>query len=433
MPQWSNWAGNQTSSPRAVESPRDTEEVSLLVKRAADAGHKVKAIGSGHSFTPAGLTDGVLVRLDRLRGVRDLDSARARVTVNAGTPLHELNRLLAASGLAMTNLGDIDRQTISGAISTGTHGTGEKLGGIATQVRGLEIVTGDGSIVTCSPEERPELFDAARVSIGALGVITAVTLQCEPAFTLVADERPMHIDEVLARYDELASTNAHFEFYWFPHTDRALVKQNNRLRDGEVVKPLGRVRGFLEDEVLSNAAFGAVCRVGRRNPSMVPRLNRTAANLLSARTFAAPSYEVFISPRRVRFVEMEYAVPREHALDAFAAIRKVIDDERLEVSFPIEARVVAGDDIPLSTASGRESAYFAVHMFRGVEFQRYFRAVEAAMRELGGRPHWGKMHYRTAEDLRPAYPRFDEFLAQRDAVDPNRVFGNTYLETVLGS
>ena len=433
MASWSNWAGNQVGAPATVEVPRDVEEVSLVVKRAAANGQRVKAVGSGHSFTATALTDGIALRLDRLSGLRELDRESGLVTVHAGTPLHELNRLLAANGLAMSNLGDIDRQTIAGATSTATHGTGATLGGLATQIRGLELVVGDGSVVTCSPTERPELFAAARVGIGALGVVTAVTLQCEPAFTLVADERPMQVDEVMDRFEELATDNEHFEFYWFPHTDRALVKRNNRLRPGEQVRPYQKIKGWIDDEALSNGAFGLLCRLGRARPSLVPAINRRAASVLGARRFQAPSYEVFVSPRRVRFVEMEYAVPREHAAAAFAAIREVIDREQLKVSFPIESRVVAPDDITLSTASGRPTAYFAVHMFKGEPFERYFRAVEARMRELDGRPHWGKMHWRTAADLRPVYPRFDEFLAQRDATDPARVFGNAYLEQVLGA
>ena len=433
MGSWSNWAGNQVGSPQSVETPRDVEEVALLVKRAAAAGRRVKAVGSGHSFTATAVTDGVAVRLDRVTGLREIDGESRRVTVRAGTPLHELNRLLAAHGLAMANLGDIDRQTIAGATSTATHGTGERLGGLATQIVGLELVTGDGSVVTCSATERPELFAAARVGLGALGIVTAVTLQCEQAFTLVADERPMQVDEVMSRFDEFAADNEHFEFYWFPHTDRTLVKRNNRLRDGEQAPPYKKIKGWIDDEALSNYAFGLLCRVGRARPSLVPAINRRAATMLGARRFQAPSYEVFVSPRRVRFVEMEYAVPREHAQAAFAAIRDVIDKEKLNVSFPIEARVVAPDDITLSTASGRETAYFAIHMFQGEPFERYFRGVEARMRELEGRPHWGKMHWRTAEDLRPVYPRFDEFLAQRDATDPARVFSNAYLEQVLGA
>ena len=433
MGAWANWAGNQVGNPQSVETPRDVEEVALLVKRAASAGQRVKAVGSGHSFTATALTDGIALRLDRLTGLREIDTSSGRVTVRAGTPLHQLNRLLADNGLAMANLGDIDRQTIAGATSTATHGTGERLGGLATQIVGLELVVGDGSVVTCSATERPELFAAARVGIGALGVVTAVTLQCEKAFTLVADERPMPVDEVMSRFDELAADNEHFEFYWFPHTDRTLVKRNNQLRDGEQVPAYKKIKGWIDDEALSNGAFGLICRLGRARPSLIPSLNRRAATTLGARRFQAPSYEVFVSPRRVRFVEMEYAVPREHAQAAFAAIRDVIDREELLVSFPIEARVVAPDDIPLSTASGRETAYFAIHMFKGEPFERYFRAVEARMRELDGRPHWGKMHWRTAADLRPVYPRFDEFLAQREITDPARVFSNSYLEQVLGA
>ena len=432
MPQWTNWAGNQQASPARVETPRDTDEVVRAVKRAAAERLRVKAVGAGHSFTGIAATDGVLLRLDALSGLREADRARGLVTVGGGTPLHRLHALLAAEGLAMSNLGDIDRQSISGAISTGTHGTGERLGGIATQVRGLELVTADGSVLSCSETDHPDVFAAARVSLGALGIVTAVTLQCDPAFELHASERPLPADDAIRSLDDLAAANEHVEFYWFPHTDLALLKENNRPRPGEPTPRLGRFRTWFDDEFVANSAFGVVCRVGRARPSLVPRLNRVVARAITPRTFTAPSYDVFVSPRRVRFVEMEYAVPRAAASEAFAAIRDVIDRERLEVSFPVEVRVAAGDDIPLSTASGRDSAYFAIHMFKGVAFDRYFRAVEQRMRALDGRPHWGKMHYRTAADLRPAYPRFDEFLAVRDRLDPDRVFTNPYLDTVLG-
>jgi L-gulonolactone oxidase len=287
-------------------------------------------------------------------------------------------------------------------------------------------------VVTCSADERPDLFSCARVGLGALGVVTAVTLQCEPAFVLEADEQPMPLDEVLESIDTHASGNAHFEFYWFPHTDVALTKRNNRLPTGETAKPLSRRREWLEDEFLANTVFNAVCALGRRRPSLVPRLNRTAASMLGARRFSAPSHEVFTSPRRVRFVEMEYAVPRESIRDAVRAVQQVIERDDLRISFPIEVRVAAPDDIPLSTAYGRDTAYVAIHRYRGEPFEGYFKAVEAEMRALDGRPHWGKMHWRTRDDLRPAYPRFDEFLTQRDACDPDRVFANAYLETVLG-
>jgi FAD-linked oxidoreductase len=431
---WRNWAGNQTAHPVAIEHPGSVEEVSQLVKAAAAAGRTVRVAGTGHSFTDAAATDGTMLRLDRLSSLVDADLASGLVTVQGGMPLHRLNRVLFERGLSMSNLGDIDRQTVAGALSTGTHGTGRLLGGLATQIRGLQLVTGDGSVITCSADERPDVFASARVGIGAFGVITQVTLQCEPAFILLAREEPMPLGEVVERIDDLADNNEHFEFYWFPHTERTLTKRNNRLPAGEPGRPLGRVREFVEDEVLSNAAYRVVCSIGLRRPSLVPRLNRTAARLMSARTFTAPSHEVFVSPRRVRFVEMEYEVPRAAVRDGLRAIREVIEQDDLRVSFPVEVRFAAGDDIPLSTASGRDSAYLAIHMFRGErDYERYFRAVESRMRALDGRPHWGKLHYRTAADLRPAYPRFDEFLAAREQVDPDRVFSNAYLRRVLGS
>ena len=430
---WQNWAGNQTASPAVIEHPADVVDVANAVKQAASAGLGVKVAGSGHSFTAAAVTDGMLLHLDRLDRVLDADAGTGLVTVQSGMPLHVLNRTLAEAGLAMSNLGDIDLQTVAGAISTGTHGTGAQLGGLATQVRRLEMVLSDGSVVECSATDRPQLFSAARVGLGALGVLTAVTLQCEPAFELRAQEEAMAIDQVMADFDEMAERNEHFELFWFPHTDSAMVKRNNRLDRGEARQPQSALRSWVEAELLANVAFGAVCQLGLRRPSLIPKINRRSVRLMGARTFTAPSHEVFSSPRRVRFVEMEYAVPRAAVHDAFAAIRGVIDREQLMVSFPVEVRVTKGDDIPLSTAAGRDSAYLAVHMYRGEkDYERFFRAVERELTALEGRPHWGKLHYRSSADLRPVYPQFDAFLAAREQADPERVFRNDYLDRVLG-
>ncbi|MBV9292440.1 MAG: FAD-binding protein [Frankiales bacterium] len=429
---WHNWGGNQVAHPTAVEHPRDVDEVSALVKRVAADGRLVKVVGAGHSFTAAAATDGVLVHLDRMAEVVTSDLGSGLVTVQGGIPLHKLNTTLHELGLAMTNLGDIERQSIAGATSTGTHGTGRLLGGLATQIRALELVIGDGSVITCSPTEQPEVFESARIGLGALGVVTSVTLQCEPAFVLEANEQPLPLDAVMADIDSHVDDNEHFEFYWFPHTDVALTKSNNRVAPGVAPQPLKRWREWLDDELLANTVYNAVCALGKRRPALVPRLNTTAAGMLSARRFSDDSYKVFTSPRRVRFVEMEYAVPRAAVHDALAAIRHVIDRDGLRISFPVEVRFVAPDDIPLSTSYGRETAYLAIHRYRGEPFEGYFRAVENEMKALGGRPHWGKMHWRTADDLRPAYPKFDDFLAVRDRLDPERVFANTYTETVLG-
>ncbi len=429
---WHNWAGNQVARPAVVARPRDVGELAGFVTSAAREGRRVKAIGSGHSFTAIGLTDGVQVRLDRLGELVSADAATGLVTVEAGMPLHRLNTELAEHGLGLSNLGDIDRQTLAGAISTGTHGTGRSLGGLATQVRALQLVLADGSVIACSAEESPELFRAARIGLGALGILATVTLQAEPAFVLRAQERPMALPAVLDDLDALVAENDHFEFFWFPHTQTALTKRNNRLPAGSAPEPLSRRRAFLEDEVFSNGVFGLTCRLGRLRPSLIPAINTSTARSLGRRTYTDASHRVFVSRRRVRFVEMEYGVPADAVPAALAGIGRVIEHNDLKVSFPVEVRFTAADDIPLSTASGRDSAYLAVHMFRGQAYEKYFRAVEAVMKDLDGRPHWGKLHYQAADTLRERYPRFGEFLAVRDTVDPYGRFANDYLDRVLG-
>jgi L-gulono-1,4-lactone dehydrogenase len=432
MTRWTNWAGNVTADVTPA-TPGSVAELARIVGEATARGERVKPVGAGHSFTSIAATDGIQLNLDRLAGVVRADRETGLVTVLGGTRLHALNEALWMLGLALSNLGDIDAQSIAGAISTGTHGTGARLGGLATQVAALDLVLADGSRLHCSAEENPDVFAAARVGLGALAVITSVTLQCEPAFALAASETPEPLDDVLDELDELVIGNDHFEFFWFPHTATAMVKQNNRLPADAPTTPQNPVAAFVEDELLGNAAFGVVCQLGRRMPSLIPRLNERSVRLMGSRTYTAPSHEVFTSPRRVRFVEMEYSVPRAAVHDALDAVRSVIERNGLLVSFPVEVRVTRGDDIPLSTASGRDSAYLAVHMYRGTPgYERFFRGVERELAAMDGRPHWGKLHYRSAEDLRPAYPRWDEFQAARDEADPGRLFTNEYLRRVLG-
>ena len=429
--EWSNWAGNQRMVPARTARPTSADEIAATVKQAAADGLRVKPIGAGHSFTAIGLTDGVQLDLSSYNGLVSADPKTGLVTAQAGLKLNRLNALLHEVGLGLTNMGDIDVQTVTGAVSTGTHGTGRDSAGFAAQVVGLELVLADGSLVQCSATERPELFAAARVGLGALGVISTVTFQAEPAFLLEADERPMPLDDVLGGFEELVTSNEHFEFYWFPHTDVALTKRNNR-REGEA-SPLSRAKAFLDDELLSNGLFELTCRLGRRMPTLIPQLNRVAAKALSARTYVDAAPKVFTSPRRVRFYEMEYALPREVLPAVFAELRRLPEKHGMRISFPVEVRVAPADDVWLSTASGRDTAYVAVHMFQGTPYDPYFREVEKLYAEVGGRPHWGKLHSLGAEDLRSVYPRFDDFVAVRDEVDPERRFGNAYLEKVLGS
>ncbi|HZE37805.1 MAG TPA: D-arabinono-1,4-lactone oxidase, partial [Stackebrandtia sp.] len=395
------------------------------VRAAADSGGRVKALGAGHSFTAISAGDDTVLRLDAHRPAPQINADTGEVTIGAGTPLHELNPLLASHGLAMPNLGDIDVQTIAGAISTGTHGTGAALGGLATFVSGVTLIDGTGTERRYTRDD-PEL-GAAALGLGALGILTDVTIQCVPAFRLHADEHPMPLDTVINDFDALAADNDHFEFYWFPRATRALVKRNNRIGEAG---PLSGFRRWLDDDLMSNSVYGLMCRLGKAVPPMVPAITAISARAMSARTFKDDSYRVFCSPRRVRFVEMEYALPRDAFAPAFAALRAEANARR--VVFPVEVRVAAADDVWMSTSNGRDTVYFAVHQYKGMPYRDYFDAVEAIMRSHDGRPHWGKLHTRTAADLAPTYARFAEFRALRDRLDPERVFANPYLTQVLG-
>ncbi|ACY97263.1 MULTISPECIES: D-arabinono-1,4-lactone oxidase [Thermomonospora] len=427
---WRNWAGNQRAVPARTLAPRSTEEVAEAVRTAAAEGLTVRMTGTGHSFTAAAVTDGLLLRPDRLRAVRSVDTATGLVTVEAGLPLHELNRVLDEHGLALANMGDIQQQTVAGALQTGTHGTGRDHAGLASQVAALELVLADGSIVTCSRTERPELFDAARVSLGALGVVTAITWQTVPAFRLHAREEPMRWGEVLERLDELTEANEHFEFYWFPHTEGCLTKRNNRT--DRPAAPLSPLRYWLDDELLSNTVFGGLQRLTRRVPAAIGPVNAVSAKALGARTYIDTSYKVFTSPRRVRFKEQEYAIPREHLADTLRELKALFDRRDWRISFPIEVRVLPPEDAWLSMAYDRPSAFIAVHVYHRNPHEDYFAGVEELMTAVGGRPHWGKLHTRDAAYLEQVYPKFADFRALREELDPDRRFANRYLSRVFG-
>ncbi|MFC5062844.1 D-arabinono-1,4-lactone oxidase [Actinomycetospora atypica] len=428
MTLWRNWAGNQRTSPAGSVVARSTEDVVDTVKAAARDGLRVKATGSGHSFTGIGVPDGIALAAPAEGGIR-VDGMLA--TVPAGTTIRALNAALWDRGLALPNLGDIDAQTIAGAVATGTHGTGARHTGIAARIRGLELVLADGTVLACSASENPEVFHHARVGLGALGVVTALTLECVPAFRMRARETALPLAEVLEGLDELAAAHDHVEFYWFPHTDVAATKINDRTTAEGPVR--GRVAEWVGDELLGNGAFELVCRAGALAPRVVPTLNRVLAGQMANAEYVDRSYRVFTSPRRVRFLEMEYAVPRAALGEAFAGLRAAAARHAPDVTFPVEVRVAAADDVPLSTASGRDSAYLAVHVHHTRPHEAYFGAVEAVMTALDGRPHWGKLHTRTAAQLASSYPEFGAFVALRDRLDPTGLFHNAHLERILGA
>ncbi|GIE89424.1 D-arabinono-1,4-lactone oxidase [Actinoplanes regularis] len=423
---WTNWGKNQESVAEVL-APGSIDEVAAMVAASAETGRRIKTVGSGHSFTAIAVADDQRMLLHRLN--QPVSVAGPLVTVQAGMLLSDLNAMLAQHGLAMPNLGDIDAQTVAGAISTATHGTGIAHSTLASCVEAVALVTANGKVERYD-RESPE-FPAAVVGLGALGVLVEVTLRCVPEFTLLAEERPLALADVLAGVEEWIPENDHVEFFWYPYTDRAQLKINNRVPAHD--RPLSRFRGWLDDEFLSNTVFQGVCRIGQKFPGVVPTLNSAAARALSARSYTDRSDRVFCSPRRVRFTEMEYEIPRAALPEVIDALPRVIDALPFKVLFPVEVRFTGPDDIWLSHGYGRESAYIAVHQFLGSPYEPYFKALEALCEPLGGRPHWGKLHYRTAADLRPAYPKFDDFLAVRDRLDPARVFTNDYLDRVLGA
>lgn len=432
-PAATNWAGNQRWTPTEVATPASVGDLAAVVTGARARDLRVKPIGAGHSFTSIAATDGVQINLDALSGVVRGDAETGLVTLRGGTRLWDIPRLLAPYGLAMTNLGDIDSQSIAGAISTGTHGTGSRFGGLATQVRGLTLVLADGTIVDCDADREPLLFQAGRLGLGAVGVIAAVTLQCEPAFLLHAVERPVPLDRMIATFDECADGNDHVEFFWFPHTSNTLYKQNNRLPGDALRKPLSRGRAWWDDEFLSNTVFAWACELGRAAPVAIRPLAAVSAKALGAREYTDRSATVFSTQRRVRFRESEWSIPRPALGEALTEIHRLIEKRGWRISFPVEVRVAAADDLWLSTAYGRDSVYLAVHQYHRTPHEDYFRAVQDVMRAFEGRPHWGKLHYSDATELAARYPKFEDFLAVRNRVDPDRVFSNSYLEQVLGA
>jgi FAD-linked oxidoreductase len=431
MGEWRNWAGDQACRPAELLRPRDRDELSAAVAGAASAGRAISIPGSGHSFTEAAMTDGAMIEVSALSGVIDADPETGLVKVLGGTVLAELNEELHRLGLAMENLGDIDRQTIAGAISTGTHGTGAKLRNISSQVEAVELVLADGSVreLTAGGGDAG-LLRAARVGVGALGAISAVTLRCVPAFTLARVDRPEPRDEVLDSFQERAEEHDHFELFTFPYADSALVLERNRTEQGTGGR--GRVSAYLNDVVLENWALGAIAATGKAIPRAIPQLSRMAAALATGGRTVERSDLVFANERRVRFTEMEYGVPRENGPEAARRVIEWVRSNRYPVFFPIEVRVTAADDALLSPSHERDTAYIAVHQYRGMEWRPYFEAVEAIMDDYGGRPHWGKRHFQTAETLARRYPRWAQFQAARDELDPGRAFSNEYAARVLG-
>jgi FAD-linked oxidoreductase len=412
-----------------IEKPSSNAEVVALIKRAVNSQQRVKVVGSGHSFTGIAVPDEVMVDLTRMNQILNVDHANGLITVQAGIVLSDLNAHLELHHLSMPNLGDVTYQTLVGALSTSTHGTGLQRTGLAAQIRSFKIISASGELLFCDPQHNSEVFHCGRVSLGALGVITEVTLNVVPAFNLRAVEQPMRISHVLDNFPQLITDNDFFEFYWVPHTKWALTKANNVSTDA--IDSPGRFATWYNKMFMENYAFGMLCRVGRLFPRLIPRLATILPS--SGRVeYVNVSYRIFSSKRLVKFYEMEYSIPLDALVPALREVMQMVDDRGFRISFPVEVRCTGSDDIPFSTSTGRRSAYIAVHMFKGSEYDEYFSAVETILRKYEGRPHWGKIHNLNANDISSLYPEYQRFIEVRNQLDPEGVFTNDYLRRVLG-
>jgi L-gulonolactone oxidase len=437
---WTNWAGNQHCAPDEIRRPAGRAELCEMVATAAAEGRKVAIPGSGHSFTSVAVGEDLMLDVSAISGVIDVDLASGLVKVGGATVLADLNRELDGLGLAMANLGDIDRQTIAGAISTGTHGTGADQPNLPAQVAAIDLVTADGAVLGLSEAEPAgyesgdgepaDLLRAARVAFGSLGVITAVTLKTVPAFNLHRSDTPMPLDEVLAGFDDLVAANEHFEFFVFPYTETALTIRRNRTDRPAV--PRGRFERFLGDVVIENGLGDLALRATGKLPSVIPKTARFSTRFMSQAEQIDVSHECFANYRTIRFNEMEYALPREAGPEALRRVLDLIRENKMPLAMPIECRVVPADDSLIGPVSGRDSTYIAVHQHSTLEWQPCFREIEAIFDSYGGRPHWGKHHFQTAETLAPRYPGWEKFAAIRDRLDPGRTFTNEYAGRVLG-
>jgi FAD-linked oxidoreductase len=425
---WSNWSGSVQCNPKEILEPSSVEEIQSIVKRCAAEKSTIRVIGSGHSFTGLVGNNKTLISLDAYQGVENVDKEKSQAVVRAGTKLKLLGETLLSNGLAQVNLGDIDVQSIAGATSTGTHGTGITLGSVSTQIAEITLVTAKGEVLVCSETQNKETFKAAQVAMGALGIVTKVKLQLVPAYKLKYVKEKVNLDDCLNNLDKYKTQNRNFEFYWFPHTNTIQAKMLN-ITDEAPMK--SSVMKYFNDMVLENGAFKVLSELCRMFPSMSKSVAKISAGAVSTGVDINYSNRIYATPRLVKFQEMEYNLPAEHAVQAIKEMRESINANNFKVHFPIEVRFVKGDDIYLSPAYQRDSVYIAVHMYKGMEYKTYFDAMETIFKKYNGRPHWGKMHTRTASELSQLYPMWGKFQEIRHQLDPEGLFMNDYLRKLM--
>lgn len=425
---YTNWGRTLRFSPSAYFLPKREDEIAQIILRACEEKKSVRVVGAGHSWTPLIETDGYLISLDRLQGAISFSPTQGLGTLWAGTRLHRAFSLLWKEGFSLANQGDIDKQSLAGAFSTGTHGTGKEFGILATHVAHYRVIDGRGKVHDFYADGQSHLFRALQVSLGLLGVITQVTLRVLPRYYLRLIKRIEPLEAVLEKSETYLQEHRHFEFFWFPYSELALVKLTDL---SEMPGRTSLWRRWAIDNVWENGAFWILNKLAQWRPQSAPSLCRFAGRNMAAEERVDKAYKIFASPRRVRFREMEYSVPAALGPVVMQEIRRWIEKHQPAVSFPIEYRYVKGDDIPLSPAYGEDRVFIAVHMYYRMPYETYFKGIEEIFQAYEGRPHWGKMHTASTEYLYKVYPEMESFLKIQKEMDPEGVFWTPYLRRLL--
>jgi len=422
---WSNWSGNVSFRPRHVAVPKAEVELAATIRQAEG---RVRFPGSGHSFSPLNQTEGTLVDLSAFIGLGGFDPGRETATIAAATPLWGLGSLLHPLGYALKNMGDVDRQTLGGAVATSTHGTGRTLGSLSADVASFRLLLATGEVIHCGPDENPDIYNAGRVSLGLLGVMTEIDMRVRPAYKLQRKYFLHPVNELFRQLDGLVNANRHFEFFWFPHSDVVVCKSLNETEAHAPARHSARTlhaRG--ERRRAREYVFAGIAEAMRYLPGTAKASHKFLSAFMPRKQKVRWSHEVFPTPRTIRFTEMEYAVPYAKGAEAVQELVEAIRQKKIVTAFPVEFRTVASDDCWLSPFYGQDSATIGVHQYTKHDAAPLFDIAEAIFRNHGGRPHWGKIHNCTRAELAALYPRFEDFCAVRRKLDPRGKFLNEHL------
>ena len=415
---WRNWSGSQYGSAE-IFKPRQINELKKLLKSHA----QIRAVGAGHSFSALVKTDAVLINLDRFKGVVTFDEDQTQCTVQAGTRLYDLGEYLAPINQALPNQGDIDQQSLAGAISTGTHGTGIDLPCLSAFVEGFELLTADGELLQCDRQQNTEIFQAGRVALGSFGILTKITLQNRSRYKLKEQIRLCPLQEVFANIDQWKHQHRHIEFWAFLHSDQVMLKTLDETDDA--IQPR-------QDAWPSEDALLTLCsELTRRLPVTNPYLQKLLSVFVKPTCYVDWSNQIFPTPRNTKFNEMEYQLPVEQGLQCLEEVLHILRKHQVPMFFPIEFRYVKGDDIWLSPFYRRDSVSISIHQFHKQDYHAVFDLVEPILQKYQGRPHWGKLHSMTAASLRDLYPKWDDFMALRQRLDPNQKWLNPHLKQLF--